>query len=408
LNYVRSFVRHAGPGEKFIYWGRGRKGGGAQEKEKEIKDSPQRRRDAKSDAYPNVLARNYCEYEPVRFVPEMLRVAWHAWRHRREIESDADALFFQTSEAMLPWVCGRKRKPAVLIIHGGNENIHTFLPWPWVRFYRMCDRLAIARADRVIVVSRQSIDYYARTYPRHATKMTFLPTFADDSIVPRESAAEARRALGIEGPPDRRVACFIGRLHPPKRLDLVIDSFAAVVRTKAAGGAGAGAAAEFPDALLCIAGDGPLLGEVRQRIERLGLGGEGGAAAPVRLMGVLGRREVGLLFRASDASFMLTDWEGTPLSLLESLACGTPVIGSDVADFRHIIQTGKNGFLVDNSNSPEAIGGRLAEIFAGRKVFAREAARTGAEYLASRAAPRVMEVIRNAAENYHKGTKTQR
>lgn len=118
--------------------------------------------------------------------------------------------------------------------------------------------------------------------------------------------AAARRALGLDH--DARVALVLGRLHPRKRVPLLVEAFAEV-------------AAVDPRARLLVAGpDAGALGAVRAAIARHLL------ADRVVLAGMVSggaRREV---LAASDCLALVGAGEGLPMAALEALASGLPLV----------------------------------------------------------------------------------
>jgi glycosyltransferase involved in cell wall biosynthesis len=101
-------------------------------------------------------------------------------------------------------------------------------------------------------------------------------------------------------------------------------------------------------ARLAIVGNGPLEAELRREIERLGL------ADRVRHFAF--RRPVERWLRALDLFVLPTDWESLPLSVLESMRCGLPVVATDVGGVGEAVQDGRTGRLV-----PPRDAGALAE-----------------------------------------------
>ncbi|WP_380172016.1 glycosyltransferase family 4 protein [Kineococcus sp. DHX-1] len=108
--------------------------------------------------------------------------------------------------------------------------------------------------------------------------------------------------LHVPGP----LFVVVGRLHPQKRVDRSVRLLQ-----------------EFPGATLVLAGDGP------DRPALQALAADLGVAERVRFLGAVDRARVPGLLAAADVSLLTSQWrEGLPMAVLESLACGTPVVTS--------------------------------------------------------------------------------
>jgi glycosyltransferase involved in cell wall biosynthesis len=94
-----------------------------------------------------------------------------------------------------------------------------------------------------------------------------------------------------------------------------------------------------------LVGDGPLMGEMQARAEALGV------ADRVRFLGQ--RRDVGQLLAGAQASLLATNWEGFPLSILEAMRAGLPVVASDVGGIRESVKEGETGYLVPRGGVEE-------------------------------------------------------
>ncbi len=141
-------------------------------------------------------------------------------------------------------------------------------------------------------------------------RVTVLPNPAPD-VTGLGSREELRARWEMDGP----TLVFAGRLTAQKALDAGIE------------------AARRAGVALVVAGDGP----DGPRLEALG-----GA----RFLGPQPREAVLELLRAADASLLSSTWENFPLSVVESLAVGTPVIATDVGGVAEVVRDGENGLLV--------------------------------------------------------------
>jgi glycosyltransferase involved in cell wall biosynthesis len=152
-----------------------------------------------------------------------------------------------------------------------------------------------------------------------ADKITVLRNGVDLELFRPEDRDQARKKFGVSG----FVLASVGNLIPTKGHQHVIEALKAL-----------------PDAELLIAGRGPHESEFRILAERMGV------AARVKFLGVLPQAELRLLYSAADALVLASVREGWPNVLLEAMACGTPVIASDVGGVPEIVANPVAGALM--------------------------------------------------------------
>ena len=151
---------------------------------------------------------------------------------------------------------------------------------------------------------------------------------------------ETRHALGI--PPDRFVVGWIGRMTAVKRADDVLLVMRRLRELDV-------------DAVLCMVGDGPDRDAVERRAHELGI---------VRDSLFLGYQdEVASYYAAFDALVLPSANEGTPVSAIEALAGGRPVVATRVGGVPDVVRDGVDGFLVDPADV-DAMAERLARLAA--------------------------------------------
>jgi glycosyltransferase involved in cell wall biosynthesis len=100
---------------------------------------------------------------------------------------------------------------------------------------------------------------------------------------------------------------------------------------------------KFPRLVLLVVGDGPLKNELKEYAKTLGI------QESVIFTG--SRRDVPSLLAAMDVFVLPSLWEGLSISLIESMAAGKPVITTDIAPIREVVNTDKVGILVPPKNS---------------------------------------------------------
>ena len=135
---------------------------------------------------------------------------------------------------------------------------------------------------------------------------------------PRDRA-RARAALGAEG----FILLCVGSLIERKGHDLVIEALT-----------------QLPDCTLVIAGDGPRRAELEALARRVG------AQDRVRFLGETPHADLPDLYAAADVLLLPSSREGWANVLLEAMACGTPVVATDVNGTGEVVRSAAAGLLM--------------------------------------------------------------
>lgn len=214
----------------------------------------------------------------------------------------------ETCDLLCRVVCGVLRLPLVV-------TAHTERPWHWrPRLGRTLERCGVRFTTRYIAVSAIVADAYKSLCHVPNSRMSVIANWACLPLTPGRSNVEAPPPSGSP------TLINVARLHVQKSQDILLESFR-LVRDA------------WPEAVLWIAGTGPEEGRLRQ------LAGPG-----VEFLGH--RTDVRQLLRRSDVFVLSSSWEGQPLSMLEAMAEGVPVVATSVGGVPEIIHSGVNGLLV--------------------------------------------------------------
>lgn len=162
--------------------------------------------------------------------------------------------------------------------------------------------------------------------------------------------AQARAALGLG--PDDFVVGVVARLSAQKAHHVLFDAIARL-------------APEHPGLRLVVVGDGERADELA------GLAGQLGIGERVRFTGV--RRDVARLLPGFDVSCLSSVHEGAPITVIESMAAGVPVVVTDCGALRDMVTNGDEGFLVPVGDSA-ALADRIARLAADPDLRARQGA----------------------------------
>jgi glycosyltransferase involved in cell wall biosynthesis len=137
---------------------------------------------------------------------------------------------------------------------------------------------------------------------------------------------------------DKRVVITVARLVPLKNLRLLIDAIA-IVRER------------VPTVHLLIVGDGPEAEVLKHHAAALDLAGA------VRFAGYMPQSDTPSWYRTADVFALSSDFDNSPTVLLEAMACGLPIVTTDVGGVREFVTDRLGGVVVPpNDSAPLAAG----------------------------------------------------
>jgi glycosyltransferase involved in cell wall biosynthesis len=197
--------------------------------------------------------------------------------------------------------------------------------------------------------------YFAR-YGVPRERMFLVPVEPDYDLVrsvTAEQVAAVQARYGLD--PSRRRVIYSGRLDPGKRLDLVIDAFAAV-------------APDRPDWDLALVGGGPIEKELRDRVPP-------GLSGRVHWLGFFDdQATISALYRAADVLVLASDKDAWASVINEGLAAGLAAVASDVVGAAaELVRDGVNG-RVFPAGDLAALTACLRDVTAPEKYTAYKAA----------------------------------
>jgi glycosyltransferase involved in cell wall biosynthesis len=188
------------------------------------------------------------------------------------------------------------------------------------------DALTNRLASKVIAVSRSIRDFLILHEGMNPDRVATLSNGIDSqSFLPAKEGqrALAKSALGLSS--DAFVIGGMGRLVPQKNFSLFLDVAARIL-------------SKNPSAVFVIAGTGPQEKELKDKAALLGINEK------VRFLGHVSDRLA--LYHAFDALLMTSDFEGTPMVLLEAMSCGLPVVASAVDGIAEVCTDGHDALLI--------------------------------------------------------------
>jgi len=187
--------------------------------------------------------------------------------------------------------------------------------------------------DLTIANSRSGAQFNSKTFGQPACDYRVVYNGVDTERFRPRNRMELRKELGIGDA--KRVIGVFASFKPQKNHAMLLQAFKKVLES-------------FPDAQLLLVGNrlyGNMMGtsDYNCRMEKL--------IDELRIRHqctFLGNRDdVEVIYSACDITVLSSLYEGTPNVLLESMACGIPVVATDVCDNSYVVKEGETGFLVE-------------------------------------------------------------
>jgi teichuronic acid biosynthesis glycosyltransferase TuaC len=221
-------------------------------------------------------------------------------------------------------------RPVVVTARGSDLNViaRYWTPRRWICW-------AARRADGLVAVSRGLQQRFVELGIA-AEKVRVLRNGVDLALFHPHDRGAARQALGLSRP----TLLAVGNLVALKRHGLIVEAMA-----------------RLPETELVIVGEGPERGAV-ERLAR-----ERRLADRVRLLGRVPQARLPEIYSAADLLVLVSTHEGWPNVLLESMACGTPVVVSNIAGIADIVAAAEAGRIVADV-TPDRLAATIRDLLA--------------------------------------------
>jgi len=203
-----------------------------------------------------------------------------------------------------------------------------------------------ACADAVLASCEVEAEQFVRFYDADPSRVHVVPLGVEHAFFAPGYRPQARRALGLDK--DTALLLFVGRLQALKGVDLALETLIAL-RNRGR------------DATLAIIG-GPSGADGAATLTRLhDRVNETGVIANVKFVAPQAHQLLSTWMRAADVTLVPSRSESFGLVALESSACGTPVIASEVGGLMTLVEPGVNGYLVDERD-PEVWANEVEKV----------------------------------------------
>jgi glycosyltransferase involved in cell wall biosynthesis len=248
-----------------------------------------------------------------------------------------DVVYTTDSAMPLFWAGWRRRRsPRPRLVVGFHS---TGKPGDVLQ-HRLANAAALPIADRLVALAGPHRDYLSRALHLDPARMDVIPNGVDTRrFAPAADRAALRAELGL---PEAPLAGMVAAVRPEKNHSLFLRAAAQVV-------------SRIPPARFAVIGDGPERARLEQEAADLGIG------HAVLFLGA--RDDVPALVRALDVCVLSSKpvVETFPVTLLEAMASGVPVVSTDVGSIAEMVPEGEVGFRVPHGDAG-ALADRIARL----------------------------------------------
>ena len=252
-------------------------------------------------------------------------------------------LFFNRIEPAV--IFNTKKYKRVAVIHSDIQKYidKTTSEALWGRFpwlYRAFEKKIISLMDHVYTVSKNSLEYYESVYNKQKDIFSFLPMSVDPEIfyssgleknVIKEKISAKHRI-----PVDKKWILFVGRLQEVKAPIRLIDTFMGYNKKN-------------NNSALLVIGEGNLKEDMKKSAVRSGI------EKSIHFLGNIDQKKLADFYHASDVMLLTSNSEGMPMCILEALACGLPVVSTDVGEMNLVVKNGISGEIVKSFSETDIV-----------------------------------------------------
>ncbi len=248
------------------------------------------------------------------------------------------------------------------------------------------ERSVLHFADRIVAATPAELAQLQWLYHADPRKIVIIPPGVDLGHFYPIPADEAKEFIGLS--PQDRMLLFVGRIEPLKGIDVLLNAINILRQS--------GFFSQHPIYLAVIGGDPDLnFQKINSEMKRLqSMREEYDLEDLVAFLGKRGQDTLAYYYSAAEAVVVPSHYESFGMVALEAMACGTPVVASQVGGLAFLVKDGETGFTVP-ADDPSSLADRLVDIIADvhlREKLGKQAAAFAQEYSWDKIARRILEV----------------
>jgi D-inositol-3-phosphate glycosyltransferase len=255
--------------------------------------------------------------------------------------------------------------------------------------YRIiAEKEVINQVDRIVASTIDEKENLIDLYSAQEEKISIIPPGVDTTRFYPIANDEAKEYLKI--PADEKMILFVGRIEPLKGIDTLIRAIAQMHKSDVM--------SSCPHYLYIIGGEpNSENSDGNQEIERLkALCVELGVGDMILFMGKKDQNTLQYYYSAAEVVVMPSNYESFGMVALEAMACGTPVVATQVGGLQYLVQNGITGFTVPH-NDPVALEESLTQLIC-KPELRIQMSRNSLEYATSNSwetiTPRIVDLYK--------------
>ncbi len=216
------------------------------------------------------------------------------------------------------------------------------------------EKLILNEADRIVAATPAEKSQLEFLYKADSRKLTIIPPGVDTSrfyAIPKD---EAKEVVGV--PENEHMILFVGRIEPLKGVDILLQALAIMQRNNPDGG-------ECCPHYLVIIGGNPdeeqamsaEMARLHQLVHELDI------KDLVLFLGKRSQDSLPYYYSAADVVVVPSHYESFGMVALEAMACGTPVVASQVGGLAYLVRDGVTGYVIPDAE-PQILANRLVDL----------------------------------------------
>lgn len=242
--------------------------------------------------------------------------------------SDFDLIHVQRIDQAIPFVF--LKKSVICTLHGkGSEQALDKYGKLIYLIYTAVERFALSKVDYAIAVSDDICKFYVSKYPWSSNKILVIGNGVDTSVFKPRNKDNVRQKYGFSS--HEKIILYLGRFHEEKNLKLLISAFDRL-----------SGSSNLKNLRLVLVGEGNTGKQISNMVKERNL------TKRVTFLPPVLDSEVPEIICCADVFALTSVVEGFPLVILQALACGVPVVSTNVGDVHRVVKNYETGFLVND------------------------------------------------------------